>query len=109
MSANWPSNSGSVLNLKVSTRWGCSPYLHQIQCTVMKLTPISLANRRALQWVAAGGRRLVAVTTANSLARVVLRGRPLPRRPLQPPTPPSSHPPPPPPPLRPPPPTPSSL
>ena len=48
-SANLKSNWGSRLNLKVSTRCGCSPYFCQMRCTVAAESPSPLASRRALR------------------------------------------------------------
>jgi hypothetical protein len=76
MSASLPSNSGSRLNFRLSTRCGCRPYFCQMRWTVAGESLTSLASRRALQWVAALGLRSVALIIACSLAEVMRRGRP---------------------------------
>jgi hypothetical protein len=45
------SKRGSLLTLKASTRWGCSPSSDQIRCTVAGLTPTFAAIVRQDQWV----------------------------------------------------------
>src|ERR1700732_4093700 len=69
MSASLVSNAGSVMNLKLSTRCGCKPYFCQMRWTVAGDSPTSLANRRALQCVAAFGLRSVALITARPVAQ----------------------------------------
>jgi len=62
------SKSGSVLNLKVSTRWGCSLYLRQMLRIVVPLTPIFWARARELPCVPPMGGRIVSATIWFSLS-----------------------------------------
>jgi hypothetical protein len=74
------SNSGSVENLNVSTRQGCSFHFRQIRATVAKEIPNSAPSSRADQCVTpsrAGGRPFSArVATTTSISSIV-GGRPL--------------------------------
>src|SRR5689334_24712867 len=49
MSRTFRANAGSLLNLKDSTRWGCSLCFFQIRCTVAGLTFSLAAMLRTLQ------------------------------------------------------------
>jgi len=70
-------NAGSVLNLKESTRWGCSLYFRQVRGTVAELTRCAWAMVRTLQWVASlGVLFMVASTMAASFSAEIRLGRP---------------------------------
>src|ERR1700693_6190427 len=77
MSRGVLSNAGWVRTLRLRTRCGCKPYFCQMRWTVAGDSPTSLANRRALQCVAAFGLRRVALITAPPVAEP-LRRRPPP-------------------------------
>src|SRR6266481_6622839 len=71
------SASGSVVNLKVVTRWGCSAWPCQIRCTVLCDTPAVRAISRVVQCVTPrpGGRSVRATICARWRALTV-GGRP---------------------------------
>src|SRR5271156_6083323 len=78
ISRTFGANSGSVLNLKDSTRCGCSLCLTQILCTAAELTFWLAAIVRTLQCVASFGVVLiVASTMAASFSGEICLGRPL--------------------------------
>ncbi len=68
MSVTFSTNVGSVLNLKLRLRWGCSRRLRQIRCTVMCPMPRWVARVLVLQCVLPGGGpcRVVLMTRSSS-------------------------------------------
>src|SRR6185437_1681190 len=76
MSRTFGANSGSLLNLNDSTRWGCSLCFFQIRCTVSELTFWLVAMARTLQCVAFFGIVfIVASTMATSCSPEMRLGR----------------------------------
>ena len=74
------SSSGSVENLNVSVRHGCSPHLRQIRATEANEIPSSAPNNRADQCVIpnrAGGRPSSASVATTTSISSISGGRPL--------------------------------
>src|SRR5215831_16929792 len=55
MSRTFSMSCGSGDSLKVSLRCGCNPKACQIRLTVIRLSPVALANSRVDQWVCPRG------------------------------------------------------
>ena len=78
MSSSFSAKCLSLLLLKLSTRWGFSPWACQMRRTVASLMPISAAMVRVLQWVALDGLDCVVLRTTSALSRTAMAGlRPL--------------------------------
>lgn len=77
MSRTLSMNSGSVLSLNVSLRWGANAKARQIRLIELWLNPVSAAIERVLQWVASRGAdsRVRAMTRSTSASPIV-RGAP---------------------------------
>ena len=62
-STSFSTKCGSLLTLKVRTRWGFRPFACHTRWTIDRLTPNASASVRVLQWVAAGGVVCVVAST----------------------------------------------
>jgi hypothetical protein len=68
---------GWLLTLKVSERWGLSPWTRQMRRTLVSPIPLCFAIRRVLQWVAwAGFSRVVNRMTSATLSGAIKGRRP---------------------------------
>ena len=80
MSSSFSAKCGSLLTLKVRTRWGFNPWRFQMRRTLAGLIPSSAASVRVLQCVAEVGRSRVVLrmTSASTALRCTVAGRPRP-------------------------------